>query len=168
MTTHPQNVHSPPQSKPRRSRQAAHTRVNHSSTTSSRIKGDRSAPPFNLVAALISSAVILGAVGLLGSITDRWQTQAPPLPHTCSSTPRPHQALSRETLLQLLAIPERQEASTVRQLLSEPYCQLPAIEIRAGVSAERSLYTLEFDPKTWLVILYEEEEYAGYAFDIQP
>jgi hypothetical protein len=117
---------------------------------------------------LISSAVILGAVGLLGSITDRWQTQAPPLPHTCSSTPRPHQALSRETLLQLLAIPERQEASTVRQLLSEPYCQLPAIEIRAGVSAERSLYTLEFDPKTWLVILYEEEEYAGYAFDIQP
>lgn len=168
MTTHPQNVHPPPQNKSRRSRQAAHAKANRPSATSSRIKGDRSVPPFNLVAVLISGAAILGAVGLLGSISERWQTQAPPIPHACSSTPRPHQALSRETLLQLLAIPERQEASTVRQLLSEPYCQLPAIEIRAGVSAERSLYTLEFDPKTWLVILYEEEEYAGYAFDIQP
>jgi hypothetical protein len=48
--------------------------------------------------------------------------------------------------------------------VSEPYCKLPTLNVRAGVEAEREAYPLEFDPATTLVILYENDEYAGYRF----
>ena len=44
---------------------------------------------------------------------------------------------------------------------------LPIFEVRAGVSAERAAYPLAFDPNTWLVVLYEDEEYVGYGFKLQ-
>ncbi|MGB5913589.1 MAG: hypothetical protein WBG63_01900 [Phormidesmis sp.] len=72
--------------------------------------------------------------------------------------------LSREQLLKLLTVPERDSKSRVRQITTEPYCQLSSINIRAGVAAEREAYPLAFDPTTALVILYENDEYAGYRF----
>jgi len=72
--------------------------------------------------------------------------------------------LSREQLLALLAVPERDTKSRIRQITAEPYCQLSSINIRAGVKAEREAYPLAFDPNTTLVILYENDEYAGYRF----
>jgi hypothetical protein len=86
----------------------------------------------------------------------------------CTAEPKYGQALPRETVLEFLTIAERESAAAVQGVLSEPYCQLPSIEIRAGVQAERSLYELDFDANTWLVVLYEGEEYAGYAFDVTP
>ncbi len=72
--------------------------------------------------------------------------------------------LSREQLLKLLAVPERDSKTRIRQITTEPYCQLSGINIRAGVEAEREAYPLAFDPTTALVILYENDEYAGYRF----
>lgn len=72
--------------------------------------------------------------------------------------------LSREQLLSLLAVPERDSKARIRQIVQEPYCQLSAINIRAGVEAEREAYPLAFDPDVALVILYENDEYAGYRF----
>lgn len=72
--------------------------------------------------------------------------------------------LSREQLLALLTVPERDSKARIRQIVQEPYCQLSAINIRAGVEAEREAYPLAFDPSVALVILYENDEYAGYRF----
>ncbi|WP_179228673.1 hypothetical protein [Leptolyngbya ohadii] len=33
--------------------------------------------------------------------------------------------------------------------------------------SERAVYPLAFDRQTWLVVLYEGEEYAGYQFRVQ-
>ncbi|NET31417.1 MAG: hypothetical protein F6K19_05370 [Cyanothece sp. SIO1E1] len=85
----------------------------------------------------------------------------------CQEIVQPQAVLSRERLSQLLSIPERDHKAAVREIVQEPYCQLPSLEVRAGVRAEREAYPLAFDPETWFVILYEGEEYAGYAFSFR-
>jgi hypothetical protein len=75
--------------------------------------------------------------------------------------------ISREKLAEFLAVSEREPKAKVQEILQQSYCQMPAIEIRAGVPAERQVYPLAFDPKTWLVVLYEGDEYAGYQFSFQ-
>ena len=64
----------------------------------------------------------------------------------------------------LLAVPERDSKSRSREIIQEPYCTLSALNIRAGVEADREAYPLAFEPNTTLVILYENDEYAGYRF----
>ena len=85
----------------------------------------------------------------------------------CNTVVSDHAKLSREQLAQLLTIPERDTKSRVRQVVSEPYCQLPTLKVRSGVDAEREAYPLAFDPGTTLVILYENNEYAGYRFSFE-
>lgn len=75
--------------------------------------------------------------------------------------------LSRQQLTQLLTVPERENRQAIEAITESPYCTLSAIEVRAGVTAERAAYPLAFDPNTWLVVLYEDEEYVGYGFKIQ-
>ena len=72
--------------------------------------------------------------------------------------------LSREQLLALLAVPERDSKARIREIVQAPYCQLSTINVRAGVEAQREAYPLAFDPDVALVILYENDEYAGYRF----
>lgn len=85
----------------------------------------------------------------------------------CSQVVSDQAKLSREQLANLLTIPERDAKSKVRQIVSEPYCQLPTLKVRSGVEAEREAYPLAFDPGTNLVILYENNEYAGYRFSFE-
>ena len=85
----------------------------------------------------------------------------------CTEIVQPESVLSRSELSQLLTISERGSKDSVRSIVSAPYCVMPSIEIRAGVTAEREAYPLEFDPQTWFVVLYEGDEYAGYAFSFQ-
>ena len=92
------------------------------------------------------------------------KTAADTLAKTCTGEVTETAQLSRKQLLQLLAIPERDSKSRVRQIVKAPYCELSSIQIRAGVEAVREAYPLAFDPETTLVILYENEEYAGYRF----
>lgn len=70
--------------------------------------------------------------------------------------------LSRQQLTQLLTVPERENREAIEAIAKDPYCTLDEIAVRAGVEAERAAYPLAFDPDTWLVVLYEDEEYAGY------
>ena len=85
----------------------------------------------------------------------------------CETIVQADAKLSREQLANLLTIPERDTKARVRQVVEEPYCQLPELKVRSGVLAERESYPLAFDPKTQLVILYENDEYAGYRFSFE-
>ena len=82
----------------------------------------------------------------------------------CQEMVQPSVSLSRAQLTELLTVPERSPKATIRQQAPDPYCTLTDLEIRAGVTAQREAYPLAFDPDTWLVMLYEGDEYAGYAF----
>lgn len=86
---------------------------------------------------------------------------------SCTTVVEADSQISREQLAQLLAIPERDPKARVVDLLAEPYCQLPSLQVRAGVLAERAAYPLAFDPAIQLVILYENDEYAGYRFSFE-
>jgi hypothetical protein len=85
---------------------------------------------------------------------------------TCEAIIRSDARLSRDQLAKLLTIPERDTKENVRKVVSEPYCRLAPMEVRAGVKAEREIYPLAFDPNTQLILLYEGDEYAGYRFKV--
>ncbi|MEM8604697.1 MAG: hypothetical protein AAGF24_12790, partial [Cyanobacteria bacterium P01_H01_bin.121] len=87
--------------------------------------------------------------------------------NACEEIVQTEATLSREQLAQLLTIPERDSKARIRQVVAEPYCTLAGLTVRSGVNAEREAYPLEFDPKTQLVILYENDEYAGYRFNFE-
>lgn len=85
----------------------------------------------------------------------------------CESPPQAEAIVSRAQLAKLLTIPERSPQSAIREQLPRAYCQLAPLELRAEVTAQREAYPLAFDPQTWLILLFEEGEYAGYAFQFQ-
>lgn len=85
----------------------------------------------------------------------------------CEGDVQANVILSREQLAEVLSVAERDAKEKIRAILAEPYCVLPSVEIRYGVQAEREVYPLDFDPKAWLVILYEGDEYAGYRISFQ-
>lgn len=121
---------------------------------------------------LLSSWLLAGmsAAALISTLLNvgYWfQAEAASHKDLCKEVKQSTATLSREQLTQLLAISERTHRKAVRNIVNEPYCTMPAMEMRAGVQAEREAYPLAFDPKTWLVLLYEGEEYAGYAFSFQ-
>ena len=88
-------------------------------------------------------------------------------PASCNNVVSDQAKLSREQLATLLTIPEQDTKERVREVVSEPYCALPTLKVRSGVDAEREAYPLAFDPGTTLVILYENNEYAGYRFSFE-
>lgn len=85
-------------------------------------------------------------------------------PETCQTMVQSQTALSRKQLARLLTIPEGDQKTKVREIVKAPYCKLANLEVRAGATAEREAYPLEFDAQTWLVVLYEGDQYAGYRF----
>ena len=85
----------------------------------------------------------------------------------CETVVSPSTVLSRAQLAQLLTLPERAPSTQVREQVAQPYCQLADLEVRAEVMAQREAYPLAFDPQTWLILLFEGDEYAGYAFSFQ-
>jgi hypothetical protein len=87
---------------------------------------------------------------------------------TCEGAVTEGVVISRQQLAEFLTISERDARSRVEEVLKAPYCQLPNLSVRAGVVSERKVYPLAFDPRTWLIVLYEGDEYAGYRFLISP
>ena len=85
----------------------------------------------------------------------------------CQQKVEPQSVLSRAELSQLLSVPERSSKEAVQQVIEIPYCTLEPVSLREGAIAQREAYPLEFDPQTWLVVLYEEGEYAGYDFSFK-
>ncbi|MGG6240415.1 hypothetical protein ACQ4N7_17460 [Nodosilinea sp. AN01ver1] len=111
------------------------------------------------------------AIGLL-AIDDRglgrWLTAArPQTAPGCEKIVQSNSQLSREQLAQLLVVPERDPKENVRKIVAEPYCSLPQLQVRSGVVSEREAYPMAWDPSVQLVILYENDEYAGYRFRFQ-
>lgn len=87
-------------------------------------------------------------------------------PENCAGDVNADATISRDQLATFLTVTERESKLIVQDILQGPYCQLPGLEVRAGIPAERTVYRLAFDPQTWLVVLYEGEEYAGYQFQV--
>lgn len=73
--------------------------------------------------------------------------------------------LTEQQLAKLLTIPEGSKKQRVRQVIQEPYCEMDSLQVRVGATAQREAYPLEFDSQTWLVVLYEGDQYAGYRFN---
>lgn len=86
---------------------------------------------------------------------------------SCQEVVKSEAVLSKKQLAQLLTIPEGDKKQRIREIVQEPYCNLQSLQIRAGATAQREAYPLEFDRDTWLVILYEGEQYTGYRFAVQ-
>ncbi|MEL6469579.1 MAG: hypothetical protein AAFQ74_07610 [Cyanobacteria bacterium J06623_4] len=108
--------------------------------------------------------LLTNPAAFMGSATTGKATQQ--LASACTTEVSATSKLSREQLLALLAVPERDSKTRIREIVQEPYCQLSSLDIRAGVEAQREAYPLAFDPNTTLVILYENDEYAGYRFKL--
>ncbi|GAB4373606.1 MAG: hypothetical protein Kow00121_17020 [Elainellaceae cyanobacterium] len=108
--------------------------------------------------------IVAVVVGLVTDLDRSASVSANYTSEPCVGEVNPEVILSREQLAAFLTISERDSKARVQEVLQMPYCYLPNLEIRAGVEAERVVYPLAFDPKTWLVVLYEQEEYAGYQF----
>jgi len=97
-----------------------------------------------------------------------WLTTEPAIQSSrCEAIVQADTLLSRKQLAEFLTIPERDTKARVREVVAEPYCRMPQLNVRSGVVAEREVYPLAFDPSTQLVILYEGEEYAGYRFSFE-
>lgn len=90
-----------------------------------------------------------------------------PAKDSCQQVIHETAVLSREQLTQVLSVPERANKQAIRQVMKLPYCRLSAIQPRAGMTADREAYPLAFDPKTWLIVLYEGDEYVGYSFSFR-
>jgi hypothetical protein len=119
---------------------------------------------------LLVGGSVLSLVGVLMDVQKIIQPQSETAfanSEVCQEVVQAESVLSREELSNLLTIPERESREVVREAIAEPYCYLTDIEIRAGVTAQRAAYPLEFEPQTWFVVLYEGDEYAGYSFVFQ-
>ncbi|MBE9178811.1 hypothetical protein IQ268_09590 [Oculatella sp. LEGE 06141] len=114
---------------------------------------------------MIAGGSMLAIVGLLVDLRTVFRPE--PVADVCQTIVQRQSVLSRSELSRLLDIPERSSKATVQNVVSEPYCVLPSVEVRANVMAEREAYPLEFDPQTWFIILYENGEYAGYDFSFK-
>lgn len=130
------------------------------------VEGRYRSEPRSTVKPLLAGGLMFALVGLLmdvhGAVTPAKATRS-----ICQGDVKANVVVSRQQLAQLLAVPERDRKSKVEAILKEPYCQLPSLEVRAGVAANRVAYPLAFDPQNWLVVLYEGDEYAGYEFRVQ-
>ncbi|MFQ4140052.1 hypothetical protein PGN35_027450 [Nodosilinea sp. PGN35] len=83
---------------------------------------------------------------------------------TCIRQEQPKAVVSRNQIKKLLETDLQAPKATVQEFLQVPYCVLSPGKTEAGLPAEREAYPLEFDPQTWLVVLYEGDRYAGYDF----
>ena len=110
----------------------------------------------------------LAAISLLFNVTSYFNTPiAGDAKESCQTIVQSSAVLSREQLTKILTVPERSSQQSVKNIVAEPYCQLSDIELRDGVTAKREAYPLAFSPTTWLVMLYESDEYAGFTFSFQ-
>ncbi|NEP17376.1 MAG: hypothetical protein F6J97_10790 [Leptolyngbya sp. SIO4C1] len=107
------------------------------------------------------SMVALAAIAL---IPDRVTSQQAAQAAVCQTVIQADARLSREQLSRLLSVPQSSSKEAISRITDQPYCVLKAAE----PNQQREAYPLAFDPKTWLVIQYEQESYSGYDFIFKP
>lgn len=116
---------------------------------------------------MLAGGSIIAALGLLIEPQGLLSKTASQDEDICQQVVQETAVLSREQLTQVLSVPERANKQAIRRVMKLPYCRLKTVQLRAGITAEREAYPLAFDPKTWLVVLYEGDEYAGYSFSFR-
>ena len=114
---------------------------------------------------LLAAGTFVALAGMLINPRDLLGAKAPQA--LCQSAVQPSVTLSRERLTQLLTVAEGDRKDKVRSIVKAPYCTLAPLEVRKGEPSEREVYPLAFDPQTWLIVLYEGNEYRGYAFSFR-
>lgn len=115
---------------------------------------------------MLAGGSVVAALGLLVEPQELISKLAP-AKEACQEVVQPQAVLSRDQLSQLLTVPEGANKEQMRQVMPQPYCRLPDLQVRSGAMAEREAYPLAFDPQTWLVVLYEGDDYAGYSFSFR-
>ncbi|WP_155523583.1 hypothetical protein [Nodosilinea nodulosa] len=114
---------------------------------------------------LVAGGSMLALAALLITPTlNRDQAQKVADPFTCIRQEQPQALVSRDQLKQLLDTNLQAPKAAIQEFLKAPYCVLSPGTTEAGLPAEREAYPLEFDPQTWLVVLYDGDRYVGYDF----
>ncbi|MBD2020966.1 hypothetical protein H6F43_12330 [Leptolyngbya sp. FACHB-36] len=116
---------------------------------------------------LMAGGTLLLALGLLLDLQTLPSFNQKSSDEPCQTVVQSQARLSRAQLAQLLTVPEGNRKQRVRAIVKDPFCKLADLQVRAGAVAQREAYPLEFDPETWLVVLYEGEQYVGYRFDVR-
>ena len=119
---------------------------------------------FNMSWVLAGGTVIVALLVLL-DLREMVQPRRPQklAINTCQEVISRDAELTKEQLAKFLTVPERDQKQRVQSIVQQPYCQLPKLEVRSGVEADREAYPIKDDRKVQLVILYEGDEYAGYT-----
>ena len=163
MQTKPRPTQAPPPKHPIRKSRSYQTIVPQPSAPT-----NVSAPARSRLA-LTRKQLLVGGIILatIGSLLDPKMFPAfgrRPATEECLSPIQSEVRLSRYQLAQLLTIPEGGSRQRAQAVLPKPYCHLAKLQIQAGAAADRVVYPLEADPKTWLIVLYENDRYLGYRF----
>jgi hypothetical protein len=137
---HPQGVYAPPG-------QAAY-------------RASQAKPRLGLMAG--GSMLALAALVITPKLSQSQVEEAAPF--TCIKQEQVTALVSRDQLKRLIETDLQTPKGTVREFLQQPYCVLSPGQTQAGQPADREAYPLEFDPQTWLVVLFEGDRYAGYDF----
>ena len=111
---------------------------------------------------LLAIGLLVDQFGGLPSLSGRKN-----IGEACQQVVQSGAMLSKKQLVQLLAVPEGDKKQRIRDIVKQPYCQLSSLPLRAGAIAQRDVYPLEFEPQTWLVVLYEGDQYTGYRFSMR-
>ncbi len=113
---------------------------------------------------LLAGGVILLSLGLFIDVRGLPSLGAKTTP-PCPLAPSSQGQLSKRQVAMLLTVAEGDQRDKIREIVHEPSCKLPNLQVRSGSTAEREVYSLEgFAPQMWIVVLYEGDQYAGYKF----
>jgi hypothetical protein len=115
---------------------------------------------------MLAGGSLVAAVGLIGDPRGLLPASTS-VKDSCQEVIQSKATLSRDQLSRLLTIPERSDKAQVRQVMKDPYCKLSTLNLRSGEPSQREAYPLAFDPQTWVVVLYEGNEYVGYSFSLR-
>ncbi|MEA5447004.1 hypothetical protein VB780_00375 [Leptolyngbya sp. CCNP1308] len=124
---------------------------------------DRPQPRQVLIGGMAGGSMLALAALLISPNLDQTKVQDAEA-FTCIRQEQPKAVVSRDQVKKLLETDLQAPKATVQEFLQTPYCVLSPGKTEAGLPADREAYPLEFDPQTWLVVLYEGDRYAGYDF----
>ncbi|MBU6228587.1 MAG: hypothetical protein KGQ93_02695 [Cyanobacteria bacterium REEB459] len=125
-----------------------------------------SPPPLKAVVLAGGSMLAAAMVGL--SPHSGPVVESPTLTGECIKIEKTVNGLSRDRLKAMLALPVPAPQATLKSLLTSPYCVLKPSPNEQAEGLERQAYPLEFDPQTWLVVIYQGDLYQGYDFIFHP
>jgi hypothetical protein len=83
---------------------------------------------------------------------------------TCIKQVQTESFLSRDELSQLLKLDTPASQEEVYKVADQPFCVLAAKDGSSEAGTERQAYPLEFDPRTWFVLNYEDGKFVDYDF----